>query len=78
MAEGTTSVKNTRVPNQRHQRRDVRAAKQCHDYFGNCSTALEHRCAGYDCMDGLIGIGAMSRGCADNGSDSGEQIGAPV
>ena len=29
-------------------------------------------------MDGLIGIGAMSRGCADDGSDSSEQIGAPV
>src|SRR6478752_3842532 len=29
-------------------------------------------------MDGLIGISAMSRGCADDGSDSSKQVGAPV
>ena len=33
---------------------------------GNCSTALEDRGAAENCINRLIGVGAMSRGCADN------------
>ncbi len=36
-------------------------------YFDrNCSTALEDRRAAENCINCLIGVGAMSRGCADN------------
>jgi hypothetical protein len=34
--------------------------------LGNCSTALEDRGAAENCINRLIGVGAMSRGCADN------------
>jgi hypothetical protein len=34
--------------------------------FCNCSTALEDRGAAENCINRLIGVGAMSRGCADN------------
>jgi hypothetical protein len=55
-------------------RSSMSAAESCQSPFGqtrsfvliscDCSICLEHRSE--DCMDGLIGIGAVSRCCADD------------